>query len=89
MFLKYFVNFIKNQATKSQFSVLSTFGDLSADEGLRRLDDHLLTRSYLAGYQLSLADVQTFEKLDHSRIAGVYIVPYFRETERDLISRIL
>ncbi|CAH8845489.1 unnamed protein product [Trichobilharzia szidati] len=36
------------------------FGDLKSDSGLKKLDEFLLTRSYISGYQPTQADVTTY-----------------------------
>ncbi|CAH8515794.1 unnamed protein product [Heterobilharzia americana] len=36
------------------------FGDLKTDSGLKKLDEFLLTRSYISGFQPTQADVTTF-----------------------------
>ena len=51
-------------------SILTTLSlpDLSTEEGLRNLNDYLLDRSYVVGFQLSLADAQLFDKLEHRKL---------------------
>ncbi|KAK9230534.1 hypothetical protein WN944_023505 [Citrus x changshan-huyou] len=40
-----------------------TFYDLNSDTGLKKLDDYLLTRSYITGYQASKDDITVYAAL--------------------------
>ncbi|CAN8290668.1 unnamed protein product [Cochlearia groenlandica] len=40
-----------------------SFPNLNTDSGLKKLDDHLLTRSYITGYQASKDDITVFSAL--------------------------
>ncbi|CAI2727592.1 unnamed protein product [Schistosoma spindalis] len=42
------------------------FGDLKTPSALKKLDDYLLTRSYISGFQPTQADVSTFIALEKS-----------------------
>ncbi|KAA0200333.1 Integrin linked protein kinase [Fasciolopsis buskii] len=45
------------------------FGDLKTESGLKALDDYLLTRSYIEGFQPSQADVVVYKSLGHKPAA--------------------
>ena len=53
-------------------SILSSLSlpDLASEAGLRRLDEILLDRSYIVGFELSAADVEVFQLLDAKSVAG-------------------
>ncbi|CAH8578780.1 unnamed protein product [Schistosoma rodhaini] len=45
------------------------FGDLKTASALKKLDDYLLTRSYISGFQPTQADVSTFIALEKSSLS--------------------
>uniref|UniRef100_A0A3Q0KDY8 Elongation factor 1-beta, putative n=1 Tax=Schistosoma mansoni TaxID=6183 RepID=A0A3Q0KDY8_SCHMA len=45
------------------------FGDLKTASSLKKLDDYLLTRSYISGFQPTQADVSTFIALEKSSLS--------------------
>uniref|UniRef100_A0A1J3CYN8 Elongation factor 1-delta 1 n=1 Tax=Noccaea caerulescens TaxID=107243 RepID=A0A1J3CYN8_NOCCA len=42
---------------------MAAFSNLNSDAGLKKLDEHLLTRSYITGYQASKDDITVFGAL--------------------------
>jgi elongation factor 1-beta len=50
---------------------MASFADLSSSEGLKSLDQHLLTRSYISGYQASRDDLAVYSALN-SAPSGSY-----------------
>uniref|UniRef100_A0A2P2LA22 Uncharacterized protein MANES_06G118500 n=1 Tax=Rhizophora mucronata TaxID=61149 RepID=A0A2P2LA22_RHIMU len=52
-----------------------SFGDLGSDKGLKELDDYLLTRSYVTGYQASKDDIVVYSAITKafpSKYVNVY-----------------
>ncbi|KAK9824330.1 hypothetical protein WJX72_009502 [[Myrmecia] bisecta] len=49
-----------------------SFSDLSKPEGLKQLDDYLLTRSYIEGYQASRDDLAVYSALSKAPDAKTY-----------------
>jgi elongation factor 1-beta len=49
------------------------FGDLSGPAGLKKLNDHLKTKSYIEGYQPSQSDTAAFEQIKSTPSAGDYV----------------
>ncbi|CAL9216771.1 unnamed protein product, partial [Arabidopsis halleri] len=43
--------------------IMAAFPNLNSDSGLKKLDEHLLTRSYITGYQASKDDITVFAAL--------------------------
>lgn len=49
-----------------------TFENLGTPEGIGKLNEHLLTRSYITGYQASRDDILVFDALSEAPAAGDY-----------------
>ncbi|XP_021948509.1 probable elongation factor 1-beta [Folsomia candida] len=49
------------------------FGDLSGVAGLKKLNDHLKTRSYIDGYSPSQSDTAVFEQIKSSPSSSEYV----------------
>nr|AVR59264.1 elongation factor 1-beta [Stellera chamaejasme] len=71
-----------SETSKESFATMAVaFYDLSSAAGLKKLDDYLLTRSYITGYQASKDDITVFSAISKSPAEYVNVSRWYKHID--------